>query len=227
VVSSPVKKLPGELKLDWFFHGASSRARATNRLFQRAVSSIRLACRASNACVGPSLFPAGSRAMDFTLREVVVRKPATTSWRTPATPTGSAAPTAAAIATPSTALTANLSSTTVVRVVGSSTPGLARLHSNQRTPAQIVLIVRGIVPGTPTAKLACELGCSRRLLLDLRHRLEHDAHATRRCRRPSVVPLSRRRGTYSPTGTRKKWVAVPLVIRLLFLVGVQFAPAVL
>jgi len=47
------------------------------------------------------------------------------------------------------------------------------LQGTQRTPAQIVLIVRGIAQGTPTAKLARELGCSRRHLLDLRHRLQH------------------------------------------------------
>jgi transposase-like protein len=47
------------------------------------------------------------------------------------------------------------------------------LQGTQRTPAQIVLLVRGIAQGTPTAKLARELGCSRRHLLDLRHRLQH------------------------------------------------------
>src|SRR5207249_4335447 len=45
-------------------------------------------------------------------------------------------------------------------------------QGTQRTPAALVVIVRGIAQGTPTAQLARELGCSRRHLLDLRHRLQ-------------------------------------------------------
>jgi hypothetical protein len=44
------------------------------------------------------------------------------------------------------------------------------LQSTQRTRAQLVLVVRGRAQGTSTARLARELGCSRRHLLDLRHR---------------------------------------------------------
>jgi hypothetical protein len=47
------------------------------------------------------------------------------------------------------------------------------LQGTQRRPAELVLIARGIAQGTPTARLARELGCSRRHLLDLRHRLQH------------------------------------------------------
>jgi len=46
-------------------------------------------------------------------------------------------------------------------------------QGTQRTAAALVLLVRGIAQGTPTAQLARELGCSRRHLLDLRHRLQH------------------------------------------------------
>jgi transposase-like protein len=46
-------------------------------------------------------------------------------------------------------------------------------QGTQRGPAALVLIIRGIAQGTPTAQLARELGCSRRHLLDLRHRLQH------------------------------------------------------
>jgi transposase-like protein len=49
------------------------------------------------------------------------------------------------------------------------------LQGTQRPPTAIVLIIRGIAQGTPTAQLARELGCSRRHLLDLRHRLQHRA----------------------------------------------------
>jgi hypothetical protein len=46
-------------------------------------------------------------------------------------------------------------------------------QGTQRPPTALVLIVRGIAQGTPTAQLARELRCSRRHLLDLRHRLQH------------------------------------------------------
>jgi transposase-like protein len=46
-------------------------------------------------------------------------------------------------------------------------------QGTQRTAAALVVIVRGLAQGTPTAQLARELGCSRRHLLDLRHRLQH------------------------------------------------------
>jgi transposase-like protein len=46
-------------------------------------------------------------------------------------------------------------------------------QGTQKTPAQLVLILRGIAQGTPTARLARELGCDRKHLLELRHRLEH------------------------------------------------------
>jgi transposase-like protein len=49
------------------------------------------------------------------------------------------------------------------------------LQGTQRRPAELVLIVRGIAQGTPTARLARELGCSRQHLLQLRHRLQHRA----------------------------------------------------
>jgi transposase-like protein len=53
------------------------------------------------------------------------------------------------------------------------------LQGTQRGPAELVLIVQGIAQGTPTAQLARELGCSRRHLLELRHRLQHHAWVRR------------------------------------------------
>lgn len=47
------------------------------------------------------------------------------------------------------------------------------LQGTQRRPSELVLIARGIAQGTPTARLARELGCSRWHLLELRHRLQH------------------------------------------------------
>ena len=49
------------------------------------------------------------------------------------------------------------------------------LQGVQRRPSQIVLILRGIAQGVPTAQLARELGCDRMHLLDLRHRLQERA----------------------------------------------------
>jgi transposase-like protein len=47
------------------------------------------------------------------------------------------------------------------------------LQGTQKTPGQLVLLLRGIAQGVPTAQLARELGCDRKHLLELRHRLQH------------------------------------------------------
>jgi transposase-like protein len=49
------------------------------------------------------------------------------------------------------------------------------LQGVQRGPSQIILILRGIAQGVPTAQLARELGCDRMHLLGLRHRLQEHA----------------------------------------------------
>jgi transposase len=49
------------------------------------------------------------------------------------------------------------------------------LEGTHRRPAEILLIVRGIGQGVPTARLARELGCDRKHLRELRHRLQGDA----------------------------------------------------
>src|SRR3954471_2501606 len=46
------------------------------------------------------------------------------------------------------------------------------LEGTHRRPAQVLAILRGITQATPTAQLARELGCDRRWLLVLRHRLQ-------------------------------------------------------
>jgi hypothetical protein len=51
------------------------------------------------------------------------------------------------------------------------------LGGTHRTPAQIMLILRGFAQGVPTARLARELGCDRMKLLRLRHRLQDAALA--------------------------------------------------
>jgi transposase-like protein len=49
------------------------------------------------------------------------------------------------------------------------------LQGTQRRPVALVLLLRGFAQGVPTARLARELGCDRRELLDFRHRLPHAA----------------------------------------------------
>src|SRR5262249_23161895 len=50
-------------------------------------------------------------------------------------------------------------------------------QGTHRTPAQVLLILRGFVQGTPTARLARELHASRPHLLELRHQLQAGAAA--------------------------------------------------
>jgi transposase-like protein len=49
------------------------------------------------------------------------------------------------------------------------------LQGTHRRPSQLLMIVRGVAQGTPTAQLARELGCDRKELLILRHRLQDRA----------------------------------------------------
>ncbi len=49
------------------------------------------------------------------------------------------------------------------------------LRGTQRRPSQLILILRGVAQGVPTARLARELGCDRMWLLRLRHRLQASA----------------------------------------------------
>jgi transposase-like protein len=50
-------------------------------------------------------------------------------------------------------------------------------RGTHRRPSQLLLILRGVAQGTPTAQLARELGCDRKELLILRHRLQDRARA--------------------------------------------------
>jgi transposase-like protein len=49
------------------------------------------------------------------------------------------------------------------------------LQGTHRRPSQLLLILRGVAQGTPTAQMARELGCDRKELLILRHRLQERA----------------------------------------------------
>src|SRR5262249_10282820 len=49
------------------------------------------------------------------------------------------------------------------------------LQGTHRRPSQLLMILHGITQGTPTAQMARELGCDRKELLALRHRLRERA----------------------------------------------------
>jgi transposase-like protein len=49
------------------------------------------------------------------------------------------------------------------------------LQGTHRRPAPLLIILRGVAQGTPTAQMARELGCDRKELLTLRHRLQERA----------------------------------------------------
>ena len=51
------------------------------------------------------------------------------------------------------------------------------LEKTSRRPSELVLILRGVAQGVPTARLARELGCNRMKLLVLRHKLQDHARA--------------------------------------------------
>jgi transposase-like protein len=53
------------------------------------------------------------------------------------------------------------------------------LQGTKRRPARLVLIIRGVARGVPTAQPARELDCDRSELLALRHRLRDLAHRYR------------------------------------------------
>jgi transposase-like protein len=49
------------------------------------------------------------------------------------------------------------------------------LQGTHRRPSELMLILRGVATGQPTAQMARELGCDRKHLLELRHRLQERA----------------------------------------------------
>jgi transposase-like protein len=49
------------------------------------------------------------------------------------------------------------------------------LQGIRRAPGELLLILRGVAQAAPTAQMARELGCDRKHLLQLRHRLQNNA----------------------------------------------------
>jgi transposase-like protein len=75
-------------------------------------------------------------------------------------------------------------------------------HGIRRRPAELVLILRGIAQGVPTARLARELGRDRSQLLDLRHRWQEAAHAGRH-RTPLDDPVLEADEMYQNAGEKR------------------------
>lgn len=53
------------------------------------------------------------------------------------------------------------------------------LQGTQRRPGALLMILHGVSQATPTAQMARELGCDRKHLLELRHRLQGNASMIR------------------------------------------------
>jgi transposase-like protein len=72
-----------------------------------------------------------------------------------------------------------------------------------RSPAQLVLILRGICQGTPTAQLARELECDRKQLLALRHQLQGLAELAARRAGPVTGPTAEADEMFQNAGEKR------------------------
>ena len=77
------------------------------------------------------------------------------------------------------------------------------LHGVNGGPGELVLILRGIAQGVPTAQLARELGCDRSELLKLRHRLQ-DLAFRNRDRMPLDDQVLEADETYQNAGEKRR-----------------------
>jgi transposase-like protein len=77
------------------------------------------------------------------------------------------------------------------------------LQASKRRPAELVLILRGFAQGVPTARLARELGCGRKELLEFRHRLQHAAWRLRDQRR-LADPVAEADEMYQNAGEKRR-----------------------
>ena len=77
------------------------------------------------------------------------------------------------------------------------------LQGSRRSVVELMLILRGVAQGVPTAQLARELECDRKELLTLRHRLQHAAW---RCRDQSRLddPVVEADEMYQNAGEKRR-----------------------
>jgi transposase-like protein len=77
------------------------------------------------------------------------------------------------------------------------------LERTRRPPAQWVLILRGVAQGTPTARLAREVGCDRMHLLALRHRVQGLAAAAAAAAGPGGGPQAEADEMFQNAGEKR------------------------
>jgi transposase-like protein len=77
------------------------------------------------------------------------------------------------------------------------------LLRTRRSPVPLVLILRGICPGTPTAQLARELECDRKQLLILRHQLQGLAEFAARLVGPVPGPATEADEMFQNAGEKR------------------------
>jgi transposase-like protein len=76
-------------------------------------------------------------------------------------------------------------------------------QKTHRSPGQLVLILRGICQGTPTAQLARELDCDRKQLLLLRHKLQGLAELAARFVGPVAGPATEADEMFQNAGEKR------------------------
>jgi transposase-like protein len=79
------------------------------------------------------------------------------------------------------------------------------LQKTRRSPAQLVLILRGVCQGTPTAQLARELRCDRKGLLVLRHKVQALALAAAQRAGPAAGPVAEADEMFQNAGEKEAW----------------------
>jgi transposase-like protein len=78
------------------------------------------------------------------------------------------------------------------------------LQGTTRGCGQLLLILRGVAQGTPTAKLARELGCDRGRLLGLRHKLQALAERGAADELPLTDPVAEADEMYQNAGEKRR-----------------------
>ncbi|MGH3513512.1 MAG: transposase [Pseudonocardiaceae bacterium] len=78
------------------------------------------------------------------------------------------------------------------------------LQGTHRSCAQLLLILRGLAQGVPTAQLARELGCDRAHLLALRHRLQDAAATAVANQLPLTDPVCEADEMYQNAGEKRR-----------------------
>jgi transposase-like protein len=78
------------------------------------------------------------------------------------------------------------------------------LQKSRRPCDQVLLILRGLCQGAPTARLARELGCDRKHLLELRHRLQAAAARAAERQLPLKDPAAEADEMYQNAGEKRR-----------------------